>query len=179
MGVFINKWMIRTGSHKNIHRVLLSFQHAATTSNNVAAFRKAGIILDPKSVDNRVVLRAYVDRSQAISAIQYLASHECAEADRISAGSIQVPLDSTNQQTSEVHDPLVGGEIGRDASLVLSDMEIEGVSCDNVDGQPQVPTIPPPKKRKRKEGGQGVASNKARKALKKRVNPKVTQQKST
>ena len=96
---------------QNIHRVLLSFQHAATTSSNVAAFRMAGIILDPKSVDNRVVLRAYVDRSQAKKAIQYFASPECAEADRISAGFVQVPLESTNQQPVEAHDPLEG-EIG-------------------------------------------------------------------
>ena len=66
---------------QNIHRILFAFQQSSTSSNNVAAFRKAGIVLSPSCSDNKIILRAVVDRQCAAKAMCYLASRECRQAD--------------------------------------------------------------------------------------------------
>jgi hypothetical protein len=97
-----------------------------------------------------------------------LASPECAEADRISAGSAQM---HPPQQITDVHD--APDEIGEISSSMLPDVEIEGVSGENEDSSTQVQEIAPPKKKMRERIQRGTKN-----PLKKRVNPSVTHHKS-
>jgi len=80
---------------QNVHRILFSLQQACTTSNNVAAFRKGGIILCPSCSDGRIILRGVVDRSYASKAMQYLTSPECLQADQL-AGVVKPAQISTS-----------------------------------------------------------------------------------
>jgi len=90
---------------QNIHRILFSFQQASASSNNVAAFRKAGIILSPSCSDGHITLRAEIDRRYALKAMSYLASPECKEADLREARSSESQVETLLPSSSGT-DPL-------------------------------------------------------------------------
>jgi len=99
---------------QNIHRILFSFQQAATSSNNVSAFRRAGIVLTPTCSDSKIYLRGTVDRTYAMKAMQYLASPECHEADGASASSGASAASVARTSEPDFGDPLddiLGGPI--------------------------------------------------------------------
>jgi hypothetical protein len=170
---------------QNIHKIILSFQLATPSSYNISAFKRAGIVLEAKYEGDHIALRGSVDQSHAIAARKYLASPECAIADRV-AGEIPPLFDEPQLGTSGIE-----GQPEDILSLVPSvsqpvDEPMEG-HCVEISADEE-PAQPPTKRakqvisgnhggRKQKTSCQRPAK-KPKNPMKKRVRPEVTQEMS-